>query len=55
MGKEGRRGRGSGLGIYMYIWEVATPLNETKKGDETSKANLKRGNIGIANMHKKYR
>ena len=42
----------------MYTW-VATSLNETKKGGKTSKSrnswNLKRGNIGIANMHKKYR
>ena len=30
-----------------------TCMNETKKGGETSKS--KRGNMGIANMHKKYR
>ena len=38
------------LGCYIY-----TCLNETKKGGDTSKSILKRGNIGIANMHKKYR
>ena len=41
-----------GSGIYT---QVATGLNETKKGGETSKSKilriLKRGNIGIANMH----
>ena len=45
-----------GSGIYT---QVATSLNATKKGGETSKSKilriLKKGNIGIANMHKKYR
>ena len=42
-----------GSGIYT---QVATGLNETKKGGETSKSKiLKKGNIRIANMHKKYR
>ena len=45
-----------GSGIYT---QVATSLNETKKGGETSKSKilriLKKGNIGITNMHKKYR
>ena len=45
-----------GSGIYT---QVATGLNETKKGCETSKSKilriLKKRNIGIANMHKKYR
>ena len=45
-----------GSGIYT---QVATGLNETKKGGKTSKSkilrNFKKGNIGIANMHKKYR
>ena len=41
--------------IYMYT-RVFTSLNESKKGGETSKlTNFKRGNIGITNMHKKYR
>ena len=41
--------------LYVHIW-VATCLNETKKGGETSKSsNFKRGNIGMANMHKKQR
>ena len=38
---------------------VAACLNETKKGGETSKSktlpNFKKGNIGMANMHKKQR
>ena len=42
----------------MHI-RVAASLNETKKGGETSKSknssNFKRGNIGMANMHKKQR
>ena len=42
-----------GSGIYT---QVATGLNETKKGGETSKStNFKKGNIGIANVHNKYR
>ena len=44
--------------IYIYTW-VATSLNETKKGGETSKSKilriLKKGYIGMANMHKKQR
>ena len=37
--------------------QVATGLSETKKGGETSKSKIlsKKGNIGITNMHKKYR
>ena len=39
----------------MHI-RVATCLNETKKGGETSNSlNFKKGNIGMANMHKKQR
>ena len=42
-----------GSGIYT---QVATCLNETKIGGETSKSKILRiltkGNIGIANMHK---
>ena len=45
-----------GSGIYT---QVATGLNETKKGGATSKSKilriLKKGNIGITNMNKKYR
>ena len=42
-----------GSGIYT---QVATGLNETKKGGETKILRiLKKGNIGITNMHKKYR
>ena len=46
------------LCIYMYsIIGVATSLNETKEGGETStsKKFSKRRNIGIAYMHEKYR
>ena len=43
-------------GIYT---QVATGLNETTKGGETSKLKIRRilnkGNMGITNMHKKYR
>ena len=62
------KGKRKWVGIINYIHVCAytcilslvyTCLNENKKGGETSKsknsANLKRGNIGIANMHKKYR
>ena len=39
----------------MHI-QVAACLNETKKGGETSKSKiLKKGNIGMANMHKRQR
>ena len=40
--------------MHIYTaWYIYTCLNETKKGGETSKyLKLKRGNIGIANMHK---
>ena len=41
--------------MCIYIIFIL-PLNETKKGGKRSKnSNLKRGNIGIGNMHKKYR
>ena len=39
-----------GSGIYT---QVATGLNETKKGGETSKSKILQI-LGIANMHKKY-
>ena len=46
--------------VYMYmhtqlaIYYIYTCLNETKKGDETSKSKIpKRGNIAITNLHKK--
>ena len=38
------------------IDQVCLHPNETKKGGETSnQLDLKRGNIGIANMYKRYR
>ena len=50
------KGQKSWFGIIIkYMCIYTNCLNETKKGGETSKSNLKRRNIGIANMHKKYR
>ena len=41
--------------VWDNNWIYTNCLNETKKGGKTSKSNLKRRNIGIANMRKKYR
>ena len=47
-----KKERGRGRGAYTLYIIYATSLNETKKGGETSKSKM---NIGMANMHKKYR
>ena len=50
------KGKGKWVRIICAYSGCCLCLNETKKGGETSNSsNFKKGNIGMANMHKKQR